>query len=335
MRGTQEASLGGLGITALVGSTAQGGDSYIVADYIHSAQILKDLKDIAGLDIREIYSRSNIDFFYRSNPDAPLDEFVSYWRDMVNVSFNSTTGNVTLQVFAFSAEDAKSVTDAILTVSEKLVNTLSEESRNQFVSVANQQVARAEDRLKQARNAITQLRQSEQAVDPTAVASMESSIIGELEKELATLKTRYKALVDTISKDAPSAKVLDRQIAALEAQLSEQRARVGSGSATKTARDGTESAGNNVSEVIDRFSELLVEQEFATKAYTASLASLEAAVQDAQKQERYFATYVQPRVPEIALYPERGMNTLLTLLAFTALWLIGYFVVRSVKDHAI
>ena len=338
VRGANQASLNALGLGSLVGGAVQAGDSYVVADYIHSAQILPDIKEQADLDIRTIYSRSSIDFLYREDEARPLDEFRDYWRDMVEVSYNSTTGNVTMRVFAFSPEDAKQIADAVLIVSENLVNTLSDKSRRQFIEVANHQVARSEERLRNIRNQITDLRISEQAVDPTAVATMEATIISSLEQELATLRTRYKALVDSISKDAPSARVIERQIMALEQQLVEQKKRISGEDITdtngKTTRSGMD-AGRALPEMIDRFTELSVEQEFAVKAYTTSLAALETAMQEAQKQERYFAVYVPPRVPEVALYPLSAINTLIVLAAATCLWLIGYFAVRSVKDHAI
>jgi capsular polysaccharide transport system permease protein len=94
-------------------------------------------------------------------------------------------------------------------------------------------------------------------------------------------------------------------------------------------------AGRALPEMIDRFTELSVEQEFAVKAYTTSLAALETAMQEAQKQERYFAVYVPPREPEIALYPLSIINTIIVFAASVCLWLIGYFAFRSVKDHAI
>ncbi len=338
VRGSSQSSLNALGLTALVGSSVQSGDSYIVADYIHSAQILPDIRDQTGVDIRTIYSRPSIDFLYRENGERSLDEFRDYWRDMVNISFNSTTGNVTMRVFAFSPADARQVSESVLTASEHLVNKLSDKSRRQVVEAANQQVARSEERLRNIRKQMTELRMTEQAVDPAAVATMEASIISTLEQELATLRTRYKALVDSVSKEAPSARVIDRQITALEQQLVEQKKRLtgdyDAPTSNKTARNGVDTS-RALPEMIDRFTELGVEQEFAVKAYTASLAALETAMQEAQKQERYFAVYVPPREPEVALYPFSALNTGIVLLGSICLWLISYFAFRSVKDHAI
>lgn len=339
VRGSNQSSLSALGLGALVGSSSQSGDSYIVSDYIHSSQILPDIREQTGLDIRAVYSQPTIDFVYRENPARALDEFRDYWRKMVNVSYNSTSGNVTMRVFAFSPADATRVSEAILSVSEHLVNALSEKSRQQVIEVANQQVARSEERLRNVRKQMTALRTAEQAVDPTAVATMEASIISSLEQELATLRTRYKALVDSISKDAPSARVIERQISALEAQLVEQKTRLtgdfDAPTDNKTTRNGLDTSRGGLPEVIDRFTELGVEQEFAVKAYTASLGALEVAMQEAQKQERYFAVYVPPRAPEVALYPYSVLNTGVVFLSLACTWLIGYFVLRSIKDHAI
>lgn len=334
VRGSSQSSLSALGLSTLMGTSAQAGDSYIVADYIHSKQVLQDMIDQVGLDARQLYARDDIDFVYKIAGTEPLDEFVSYWQDMVNVSFNSTTGNVTLQVYAFTAEDAKKITDGILLVAENLVNRLSEESRNQYIEVVNKQVERTENRLASVREQMSQLRQTEQAIDPAALATMESSIIGSIEEQLASVRTRYKALLNTVSRDAPSARVLERQIVALEAQLAEQKARVGPGTTKKTGRNPDAAAGT-ISDVIDKFSKLTIEQEFAVKAYSTSLAGLEAALVEAQKQERFFATYVMPRLPEIAMYPQRMLNTMLGFMLFCAVWLIGFFAYKSIKDHAI
>lgn len=338
VRGANQPSLSAFGLPALVGGGGQSSDSYIVADYIHSAQILPDIQEQTGVDIRTVYSRPTIDFLYRENGTRSLDEFRDYWRDMVNVSYNTTTGNVTMRVFAFSPSDAKQIAESILAVSEHLVNALSDKSRRQVIETANQQVARSEERLRNIRKQMTELQISEQAVDPTAVATMEATIISSLEQELANLRTRYKALVDSVSSDAPSARVIERNISALEAQLVEQKKRltgdVDQPTDSKTTRAGVDTS-NALPQMISRFSELGVEQEFAVKAYTASLAALETSMQEAQKQERYFAVYVPPREPEVALYPFSVLNTAIVLLGSLGFWLIGYFVFRSVKDHAI
>lgn len=339
VRGSTQNSLSALGLSIVGSSAPHASDSYVVADYIQSAQILLDIKERVGLDVRSLYTRPDIDFLYREDADKSLDEFRDYWRSMINVSFNSTTGNVTLRVFAFTSTDARAISDAILKVSEDLVNSLSEKSRQQLIGVATEQVSLSEDRLRNVRSQMTELRRTEQAVDPAAIASMESAIISGLEQQLAGLRTRYKALLDTLDPDAPSARVIERQIVALETQLGEQRNRLsgGSGGENASSEKTSRSAGvlSALPDMIARFSELTVEEEFATKAYTMSLAALEAAIQEARKQELYFGVYVTPRTPEVALYPLSLLNTGIVLLAAFCVWVIGYFGFRSIREHAI
>ena len=332
VRGVNESSMNSLGLSVLTGMTGQSGDSYIVSSYIASNQLYRDIREKLDIDLRDFYSQDTIDFMYRIKPDMPPEEFTSYWQDMINISYNSTTGNVVLQVYAFSAEDAKVISDAVLKVSESLVNTLSENSRQLLIEVANQQVARTEARLNKVRDEIRLFREQEQTFDPKEIANLEAGIVSSLESQLATLKTRQRALLNTVSSDAPSAKVIERQIAALESQLSEQRAKVGNGESSDATAGGND---KNLPEVFTRYEELTVEQGFATTAYTTSLAALETAMAEAQKQQRYFATYVQPAEPQVALYPKGAMNTFVAFLVFLFLWIVGYFVTRSIRDHAI
>ncbi|MDI7860650.1 hypothetical protein MRS76_01660 [Rhizobiaceae bacterium n13] len=336
VRGVSESSMSSLGLSVLTGMSGQSGDSYIVSSYIASSQLYRDIKEKLDIDLREFYAQDSIDFVYRIDRDMPPEEFAEYWRDMINISYNSTTGNVVLQVYAFSAPDAKVISDAVLKVSESLVNTLSENSRQQLVQVANQQVERSEARLQKIRDEISAFREQEQTFDPKEIASLEAGIVSSLEGQLAALKTRQRALLETVSGDAPSAKVIERQITALESQLDEQRAKVGSGEA---ATDGSASVTSGderrLPQVFTRYEELTVEQGFATTAYTTSLAALETALGEAQKQQRYFATYVHPTEPAVALYPRAVMSTFVAFLIFLFLWVIGYFAVRSIRDHAI
>lgn len=335
VRGVNESSMSTLGLSVLTGMSGQSGDSYIVSSYIASNQLYRDVKEKLDIDLRDFYSQDSIDFMYRIKPDIPPEEFTGYWQDMINISYNSTTGNVVLQIYAFSAEDAKVISDAVLKVSESLVNTLSESSRQQLIEVANQQVARSEARLAKVRDEIRAFREQEHTFDPNEIASLEAGIVSTLESQLAALKTRQRALLTTVSSDAPSAKVIERQIAALESQLSEQRSKVGNGDATDGSTDAAGKTDKNLPQVFTRYEELSVEQGFATTAYTTSLAALETSMAEAQKQQRYFATYVHPTEPQVALYPKSAMNTFVAFLIFLFLWIVGYFVTRSVRDHAI
>lgn len=330
VRGTNTSPLASLGLTALPGANVQSGDAYIVADYIRSKQVFTDAIQLEGIDLRSFFSYDNIDPVFRISHDMPFDEFVSYWNWMSAVEFNSTTGITTFRVNAFEGKDAKKISEVVLKVSERLVNRLASTAREQLINTAKEEVDRTERRLFVARQSVEVFRNREQALDPQLRAQSEETIIRELQSSLAELQARRSALNATLA-DSPTLRVIERQILALEQQIQHQRQRVGSGSAETNNNDGQRS----LSQIYTDYNALLHEQEFSEKAYTSALTALEQALSEARKQERYFAIVLEPTEPEIAMYPTSITNTLLAAFGLCVIWLLGYLVIQSIRDHAI
>ena len=324
VRGTERSTLENLGLNAIPGATEQAGDAYIVIDYIHSKQVILDIQQKLGIDLRQFYSRPDIDLAYRIDPNMPIDKFISYWRWMVDASYNSTTSITTFEVTAFNGQDAAAIANAVLKVSSELVNDLSTKARLQLISNAQTEVTRTEERLIQARQALTAFRNLIGTPDPTMVAVSDQAIIQELEKQLLDRKSRRASLISTtVDVNSPSVRVLDRQIEALTALLDEKRRAQGS--------SDSETAANQLTQ----YNALTLEQEFSEKAYTTALSSLETSQAEARRQDRYFAIAVEPNIPEIALHPLRTINTLVAFFALCVLWLIGYLVVQAIRDHTV
>jgi capsular polysaccharide transport system permease protein len=333
VRGSSQASMSSFGLSGLFGSSTQSSDSYIVASYIDSIQLVRDIKEQLGIDLRQYYAKNNVDFWYRIDPNMPLEKFTDYWQDMVEVSFNSTTGNTTLYIYGFSADDTKAIADAVLKVSETLVNDLSEKNRQQMTMVASKQVDRSEERLKKVRIETQKLRAEQQIVDPTIAVKGNAELTQKTEGLLQDVKNRYDTLLQSgIGPDSPQARVLRRQAKTYEETLATLR-----GDISESDNNGKKKKGQNASiaEITNKFEELTVEDKFATQAYTTSLAAFETALAEAQKQERYFATFVAPMRPEIALYPKRLLDTFIAFLVLCAVWMISQFLYRSFRDHAI
>lgn len=334
VRGASQSSIATLGLPMIGGGGAQSQDSYIVASYVESLQLIRDVQQELGVDLRQFYTRDHIDWFYRIDPAMPLEKFTEYWRDMTDVSFNATTGNTTLYIYAFSAEDSKAIADAALKVSEKLVNELSESNRQQVMQVASKQVDRSEERLRKVQGEIRKLRIQEKVTDPTTLINLQNEVTRGLQNQLSTMKTRLSALLKSVDKDAPNARALQKQIDAIEAQLVEHEAQLGTNNPAENKKVSPQDQAN-MAEVLNKFEELTIEQNFATQAYTTALAAFETAIAEAQKQERYFATFVSPTRPEIALYPLRWLDSFIAFLVLLAVWLVSQFLYRSFRDHAI
>jgi capsular polysaccharide transport system permease protein len=335
VRGSSQSSMATMGLSSMLGgTTAQSGDSYIVASYVESIQLVRDVQQELGIDLRQFYTRDHIDWLYKIEPDLPLEKFTEYWQSMTDVSYNATTGNTTLLIYGFSAEDTKAIADAVLKVAERLVNELSESNRQQVMQVASKQVDRAEERLRKVQGEIRKLRVEEKVTDPATLISLQTQAISTLRSQLSTLETRYGALMKSVSPEAPQAKSLMKQIDSLKAQIAGQEAQLGN-TTGEGKKDLSAEEKANLAEVLNKFEELTIEQTFATQAYTTALAAFETAIVEAQRQERYFATFVAPARPEIALYPLRYLDSFIAFLVLLAVWMVTQFIYRSFRDHAV
>lgn len=323
---TPLSGLGALGLGALPGGN-ESSDSYVIADYIESVQIIDDIRRFEGVDVRQFFARPLVDFVHRIDPATPVAEFAETWRWRTNVEYNSITGNTTFEVYAFTPEDARRIGELVLAQSERVVNELSREARDALINTARAEVERTQQRLREASADVLAFRNEQQIVDPTQVATLEAEILSELEGSLAELRTRRRALLAQVSANSPAVRALDPQINALEAQINEQRRNIGAGAG--------ESQVGNVASVVGQFTDLALSEEFARTAYTAALQALETAQADARKQERYLATFVAPRAPDVSVHPKPLLYTMVAAFWFLILWGVVVFVTRSVRDHAI
>src|SRR5690606_10622380 len=142
----------------------------------------------------------------------PLTKFLEYWRWMTAVEFNSTTGIITFKVDAFSAEEAQKIAQAVLDVSGTLVNTLSENAKQQVIASAAEEVKRTEDRLNHVRMAVEEFRNKEQIIDVSGTAEIEQNLLGDLQKQFLELKGRRDTIASSAA-NSPMVRSLDSQIA--------------------------------------------------------------------------------------------------------------------------
>lgn len=315
--------LGALTGLSSVGTTTT--DSYILLEYLKSRELLEELRK--DFDFQQAYGSAEIDFLYRLDTEAPIEEVVEYWDWMISTSYDNTSSILNFEVQAFSAQDAQRVADLIVGYSQRLINRLSEEARKDAVEFAKKEVASAELRLKILRQEMQEFRKTSNAIDPTASAAAQVELVAGIEKELIELRSRLGSMTTTLDQDAPSVRQLRRQIAALEAELWQKQSEVG----PSGQEQGT--VGSNLSSLLADYERLTVEQEFAQKAYAVALSSLERARVEADRQQRFLAVFRTPSTPEEAIYPKRLLNTFLVFVVALIVWGLGLLIAYSVRDH--
>ncbi len=304
------------------GSAPNAGDSYIVQEFISSRDLIDRLED--RTQIVERYARSGVDFLSRADPADPREDFLDYWRSMVTAEFDSFSGIITMQVKAFTPQDARDIAALVIDESSSLVNRLSEQARQDTLALARREVAFAEDRLREARTAVSAFSDSVSTVDFQATASAQQETVSKLEGQLVNARAELEQLLSLVSNEAPSVRVLKTRIAALESQLASQKLLVG----------GVEGGAIGMTGQLEQYQGLRTEVEFAERAYISALSALDIARAESKKTHRYLATFVNPTLPTSAEYPLRLINTLLVLVVAAVAWAIGALVIAAIRDHA-
>ncbi|MDE3814301.1 RkpR, polysaccharide export protein [Sinorhizobium meliloti] len=309
------------------GSTVS--DSYILMDYILSDRMAADAD--SRFKLEEVYATRGVDYFYGIGTDLPIEDKLAYWRDMVKVNFDHASGIMQVTVKAFEPAQAQEIAQFIVDQSDSLVNSLSLSARNDVLRAAQDEVLAGEARLSKARAALRDYRDKSQEISPEEGAKLAVQLIGGLEKELTKLNADLSAAKTQMGEDTPRIRVLKTRIGSLEQQISIERQRLGTGE--RNAVSGT-SNSPDVAGRIAQFEELETEREFAERAYTAALGSLEKARIDANNRQRYLALFIEPTLSQMAQYPARLLNSFLVTLGLLFAWGIGVMSYYNIRDRA-
>ena len=299
-----------------------GVDSYALVQYLASRAIIDDLS--ATLDLRQIFSRSEADWPARLDLPVSIEELVHYWTKQVDAFFDATNGTIVVRARAFTPQDAFKLAEGILASSERLVNDLSARARRDALRNAEDEVGRAEKRLKSALTRLREYRDKEGIIDPRKTADATIELAGRVRDELVRADTELSTLKHYMRDDAPSIKILEARVQSLEAQRRAVESEV-----TDTEKTRSEA----LSRVMGSYEQLESERTFSENTYQHALQALDHSRINADRQQVYLATFVQPTLPEEALYPRRLQSFLVVSGVAFAVWIISGFIVQSVRDH--
>ena len=300
-------------------------NSYIVADYALSRDAVESLEKSVGL--REIYSMDSTDRFSRLSNNVSLERLVDYWRKRVSTSYDIMTGINTIEVTAFSPQDALKISTALQALCEKLVNDISEKARQTQMAFAKNELERAEARLKEVRQRETELRSGQKSIDVRKEAEGKMLLNNKLRGDLAALEAQYSALSSDMDPTSPRLTVLKNQITAAKEQIEILQSQI-------TDVDASKPGALDDAQRVTKYDQLQTDVVIATKLYESSLTNYENARMRASSNQTYLATYVQPGLPQIASYPRTFVDTLLVFLSAFGTWVVLTLVYYSIRDHA-
>jgi capsular polysaccharide transport system permease protein len=295
--------------------------SNVVVQYIKSADMVAALQK--RLDLRSRYATPQADIFSRLSADESQEKFVKYWNGKVNPFFDMTTGTISVQVRAYTPQDAQTIAQGVIGESERLVNDMAHRSQADAIRSANEEVGQAQNSLRKARQDLVDFQAKQKSVSPKQEAQNSLELIGKLEEQRGQAESALSLYRS--APDAPAAIVLKSRIASIDAQLATIRTSL-------TAQDRS-AQNTSLGERLVNFDALDAQREAAERYYDTALAGLERARYEASRQSTFLEVFVKPGLPEETSYPKRLEDILLTFLAGCGLWLFGVVLYQSVRDH--
>jgi capsular polysaccharide transport system permease protein len=282
-------------------------DSFAVRDFLLSRDAMRLALDRAGL--RPAWERGGRDPLWKF--PGPLtgrsdEDLFRLYQSLVSVNYESSTGLTVLRVQAFDPEDARRVAATLLAGGEALLNRLNDRARSDAVRVAEAEVARSQERARQAQNAVTAFRRREAVIDPTQLSQTVLATIGALSLQRVEAAAQIDMTAQT-SPNSPQIPPLRSRMRALQHQIDHERATLAGGE-------------NSFAPRIAEYERLTLERDFAEKSFVSALSLLQTARLDAERQLAYLVRVVEPRAADDAAYPRRVLWTGLVMLSGLAVF---------------
>ncbi|MCY1168535.1 polysaccharide export inner-membrane protein, BexC/CtrB/KpsE family [compost metagenome] len=294
-------------------------ESLALGDYLTSHDAVTALD--TRLHLASLFQRPEIDLLSRLWQQAAPETLLKYYRKQVNLHYSSETGITTMTVRAFRPDDAYRIASTLLDIGEARVNTLNKRGYDDALRVTRVQLAEAEAELTSVQQRLTQFRQKGHDIDPVRSSTAQIELVSGMRGQLAAARAQLASMAGGISPSAPQYRVAKKRVAALAAQLGAQEARM-----TGTSR--TMAVGLGV------YEELQLRQDFAAKRYSAAAAALEAAREQAGRQQLFVVRVVEPNWPVKPLYPQRLVTLLSIFGGLLLAYGIGWLIAAGVREHA-
>lgn len=319
----QATNSGGLGsMLSSVGLSAsdQEVDAYEVQEYMMSRNVIDDL--IRTKSLRTILDRPGSDFLFRF--PRPLEQpsvenlYQAYGR-FVKVEYDLQSGISTLRVQTFSPANSQALANALLDHGEDWINRLNDRSLADALAQAQRQVDDAEALVVASQTAMTAYRNGARLIDPDKSAMGDLELIGKLQIDEATLKAQRAGLAAS-APQSPQLQVMDKEIAAFEAQVNSERART-AGEATSLAPQLAE------------YERRLLDRNVADKTLGIAMEELESARLDARRQQLFLDRVVRPYLADKATEPRRLLTIFIVFLCSLVAYAILSLVIAGFREH--
>ena len=323
VRGTTERLPGtdALGPTGSLAYLNSNQEVYAIASYIRSRSAVED----AGrtIDLRRVFRADGADWLSRLKDNPSGEDLLRYWNKMITVSTEPASGLASVEVRAFTREDAVNLASAIRLNSETLVNRMQERPRGELTTRSEAEVQAARAKAAAARAEIARYRNSQASIDPLDTARSLIDNVTELKNELIALDVELSSAKASMGPNAPNVPNIQARRDSLQEQIRGLERRI-----TSTNAGDRTAAG----QLVD-YDRLEIERTLAEKQVAVAERILDQARAEANRHQVYIDVIEGPTVPQSALFPERALSLAEITIAVMAFWCVAVFTIAGIRDH--
>lgn len=319
--GGESSSLPGAALMLAGINPASQEDTLYLKEFVHSRGLLAKLDERLGL--RQHFGKSGADLPFHLAADASREDFIEYWRERVELSFDDRSALLTVRSQGFDAAFAQRLNQAILEECERFVNENSHRIARERLRFAEGELVLAGKRLQDSKNQLLAFQQKHRLLDPTAQAQATGMLTSELQASRSRLEAELNGMLSFLNEDAYQVQALRSRLSALDRQIGAERDRA----TTDSKR------GERINALAVEFQALQLQTQFAQDAYKLALGAVENARIDATRKIKSLLVVEPPSLPDTAEYPLRAYN-LGTLLAICVLlYAIIRLVLATIREH--
>ena len=314
------------GLTQIVGGSG-GSDADILFEFVQSQEMVEAIS--AKIDLQAHYGQHwPSDWAFSLPPESSIEDLLWFWGRIVRISLDSSSGLIEVRVLAFDPDMAQQIGRAILEESQAMINELNAQARSDAMGYAEADLEIAKERLKQARGALTQFRTRTQIVDPEADIQGRMGVVNNLQQQLAEALIVLEKLRDTTNASDPRVVQAMRETEVIRSLIASERS-----SFTNPGVADSDAEGEDYPALLAEFESLSVDREFAEETYRAALTALDLARNNAQRQSRYLATFIEPTRAQTSEFPQRIGIVALAALFLGLGWSIVALIYYSIRDR--
>jgi capsular polysaccharide transport system permease protein len=285
-------------------------DSIAVQGYLQSKDAMLRLDGDVGY--KDHFKQDWIDPIQRLESEATNEVAYRLYKKNVKIGYDPTEGVIRMEVIAADPEISASFSDRLISYAEQRVNDLSAQKREDQMRDARAGFEEAEQKRREAQEALVRLQLESSTLDPEAVIISLRNQISQVEVQILEKELQLQALLDNSRPNQARVDGVRGDIERLRAQEAKLNQRM---------TDASQGA-NSLAQLTVGIQ--MAQADLATRdmMLQSALQQMEQARTEAGRQVRYLTVAVRPVAPQEPSYPRAFENTILAFLIFAGIYLM-------------